>query len=482
MIKLSLIKAYVLKMSTVAFVILSANAVRADDVSIVTVPISVPLNGLQAFANAEMPNPIHEKRGREICVKAERACTKIPEFRGFKIYSRMECIDVSPNISCDLHEKVWGEGPLELDESNGELVLSQRISAAATVRGRGSIGKHIKETARGAADVTIRARPHIAPNWDVTLALSHDLRWTQKPNVVLFNVFRVTFEGEANKALNRGIAKFKANKLPEALRKLRLRERAAPLWDKLQQPHEIELEDHSLFLHFLPQKIGIGSIEVSRADINTVVSIAGRTQVTDSDARPFLVDKAPLPDLSPVPGAPGFSLSVPVSVELQKLEAALGAELPREFDTDTPLGKITVRSALLSERAGRLTIDAEIRSTIHDGPLSISGVPVWDEASQTLDVREISVSTGNAFKDLGIAVLRYWLEPQSKIALGREIDRAEVKFNEALNRSIDLDGRGQIQLTGSGELTASDLQLAGGRVEIVAKTTGTLSVEGLKLQ
>lgn len=60
------------------------------ETTVLTVPMSVPLADLQAHADERLPRELHSAERSQTCVEAERACTKIPEFGGFKIYSRME--------------------------------------------------------------------------------------------------------------------------------------------------------------------------------------------------------------------------------------------------------------------------------------------------------------------------------------------------------------------------------------------------------
>ena len=300
--------------------------------SSVTVAVEVPLAGLEEYLVRELPNPLHSGgRSGETCVKAEQACTKIPEFRGFKIYSRMECIDISPRISCDISESVTREGPLTLTGQGGTLTIVQAARASVTARGRGDIGKNIRQTVRAAAEFTLTVTPSIDADWTPRPNVDLAYRWIDPPEFRLFNFIPVTIRGKVEPELRAAIDRLERERLPELVSDLGLRDRMAALWEEVQTPRAISPGAGlpSLYAHFRPEAVAISSLDFSGGLARAAIRLDGRTAVTDVAASPWGAPTA-LPDLGGLPGdASGFVLEVPVWVGHATLTAALASASPR---------------------------------------------------------------------------------------------------------------------------------------------------------
>ncbi|MEM9762014.1 MAG: DUF4403 family protein [Pseudomonadota bacterium] len=126
-----------------------------------SVPIATELSDLQRYADGVLPRRLHHKEYNRTCVEAERACTKVPEFRSFEVAMKNRCVNITPRIDCSISENVSREGPIRISGDGGTIVLKQAIDGSATVRGRGEIGRHIRQTVRAKADVTVKAKPSV---------------------------------------------------------------------------------------------------------------------------------------------------------------------------------------------------------------------------------------------------------------------------------------------------------------------------------
>lgn len=464
----------------------AANA-QAQERTILTVPISAPLADVQAYADQALPGTLHRASTAQRCVEPKKACTKIPEFRGFKIYSRMECVQVTPGIDCSIDHNVWRDGPLRLSGSGRSLTLQQAVSARATVRGRGEIGKHIRETVNGSADFTINASPAVNPDWSLALPMDVQFRWINRPRAMILNVIPVTFGTEAGNALNREIDKFKSSTLPSELAKIDLRAKVAPLWNSLQDPQRIQIDDGpDLYLHVRPDAVGLAPLTVANGRIETVASIAGQSKVTTSRAWPFANAKTAVPNLTPVPNGT-TSISVPVQLDEETLTAALARELPQTVRFQEPVsGSIEVRAGTLSVQGRNLVVQLDVKATAasfttYDGPMTLTASPRWNRAANTLSLTGVRLSVDtpgiassilNAI--LGTDAFRAWLEDQTTVSLDAEVQKAEVKLNQALNRNITP----QLRLSAEMDLSVARIDVSD-QVTLHLSATGPTQVSGL---
>ena len=427
---------------------LSATA-AADERSVITVPILMPLDNLQTYANRSLPVELHAASGGKQCVKAKEACTKVLEFRGIKTYWRNKCIQVTPAIDCHLDQRVWREGPLTISGSGDEIILRQAVRARATVRGRGKIGKHIRETANGAAQFTISAQPQILPDWRVALPLNVSFRWTERPNVLLANVFRVTFGGEAERSLNAAFNRFKAQTLPAELARIDLRSRVAPVWSALQEPQRLETgQGPALWLHFRPDAIGMAPPRIADGSINTAASIGGRFRVTDGQTSPFGKGVSAVPDLGKA-GPDGVRINLPISIGMPALSEALNANLPSRFEASSPVdATFEIRTARAESVKGRLVLTLDLSAEIagysaYSGRVAFSGVPKWSSDTNTLtlsgtmaEAHDGGISAFVLNKILSTAAFRAWISKTTDLRISAEIEKANQALREALNKRL----------------------------------------------
>jgi len=472
-------------------ILLSAPTVAlAQERAEIAVPISVRLAEAQAFANRQIPATLIDENRGQTCVEAKKACTKIPEFRGFKIYSRMECVQVTPTIDCTIAQRVWRDGPLHVDGSGRSLTLVQQFGGAATVRGRGEIGRHIRETADGVARLTLVVQPQIKPDWSLAAPFTHRIDWPRRPSAVLFNVFPVTFGTAATEKLNEAIEQFKANDLPQVLRGLDLRERIAAVWADLQRPQQIDLgAGPALFLHFRPDRVGMTPLNVADGWIATTLSIAGRAEITDGRSSPFAGDPTALPNLSDGPAAAGFEVNVPITVGMATLTAMLATELPRSLEFDEVIsGALTVHGGRMSQRDSRLVLALDVAADVagfdaYAGPMTISGAPQWNATTRKLvlenprlELHDGGFAAALLERVFNSSVMRSWLAAATTFDLTPHILSAEAKLNAALDRELSPG----IQMRGSAKLSAPRIDLADG-IRILARATGTAEIEGVSI-
>lgn len=468
----------------------------AQERSVVTVPVSVPLSVLERHVDIALGGQVlHRGEQSRTCVKPQEVCTKIPEFRGFKIYSRMECVQVTPAVGCTIAHQAERVGPLRLGGDSGALQVSQTIRASATIKGRGEIGRHIRETVNASANFTVTARPTVAPDWSVRIP-SLDVRyaWRERPNVRLFDLITITFGDEARSALDRTIARYQQDDLSGVLEKIDLKRLVTPVWDALQDPIRVDLSnDVALFVHFRPEAIGLDGPTFSGGRAEATVAIEGLLAASDREDSPFADGPSVLPNLGRVPDDKTFSLVLPVEVSLPTLETALAAQLPQTFETEGAVsGSVEVREASLSEADGfvQLTLNVLAKADTgtflapsYEGLVAVAAVPVFDPNTHVLRFTDVSVSIGGS--GITATLLRQVLNTQAVASLlqnaaqlnvAREIEKLDAALVDALNRDLAPD----LRMEGEAAMSLHDVALSDG-LKLSARATGNIRIVGTEL-
>lgn len=446
----------------------------AEPVSTISIPASVPYAPLIAAAEAAIPAQLVSESDRNFsgtCVAPERVCTKIPEFRGLKIYSRLECIDVTPRIDCNVTQSVRREGSLTIKGQGQSVQVQQVFRGTVTARGRGEIGKNIRQSADGVAQLTFVITPRVAADWQITADIAHRIQWLERPQAKLFNLIPVTFEGKANEALNKAFATYQAEGKQKDLDRLALKDKITPLWAELQVPVTIPLPgDRFLYLHIRPDTVALAPFDFGAEAVSTRLSLTGRFKLTDQ-AEP---ESGPtvLPDLSDAPENPGIALSVPANISLASLSAVAQAQLPAELRVpELRDAALRIEDVTLSEVEGsRLsalisgTFAAPVFGTSAIA-LRLSGRPVWNSDSRTLALRDATLRVENrlalnwfvtAFTDNAFVTAE--LEKRLIAPLGEEIDALNASLVTALDKALG----DKVRATGAVTLSVADLRIADG--------------------
>lgn len=480
--------------ATMSIVILAAGAASSQDRSVVSVPLSVDLATLETYVNSLVPNPLVSESQDLTCIEAERACTKIPEFRGLKIYSRMECIDITPRIDCRVDQTVVPQGRLSLTAEGDSITARQTVAGSATVSGRGEIGRHIRETARGAVAFTVTARPGIRPDWSIAMPLLIDFTIVERPQAELLGFIPVTFGTEAQRALRGAIEAFEAQTLPAKLAKIDLRGQLAPLWRELQHPQALDLRGGGkLWMHFVPDAVGIAPLQGEDGRLSTAASVTGRIWVTDSEARPAsagATSEAP-PDLTLVPEG-GVNIVVPVRASLATLESELRAALPRKepFSVGPISGEVTVNAARVEARGERIVLQLDAHAAISnapdfDGTLVLSAIPSWDEQAEALVLNEPMVTAedggiaGALLRGTGFITAIVGVASDAfTVPLANEIDGLEAELARALGDGLEGIATVETDLA----ISARDLGIEDEAVRLTLEASGKLALTGLTLR
>lgn len=455
----------------------------------IAVTVDVPLESLAKEINAALPTVLY-KAGprREICVEAERACTKIPEFHGFKIYSRMECVDLTPRISCDLTEQAAREGPAVLSGSDKVLSLKQAVSASVSARGRGDIGKNIHQTVRARAEFTISTGLALSQNWGIMVDPTVTYRWIDRPAFKLFNLIDITVAGKVEPKLNEEIDRIKREDIPAALADLDLRGRMENLWEDVQKPIQISAvaDGPPIFVHLRPESVALSALKLSGANAQISALMTGDTAVTDKPTNPW-GNTTQLPSLERLKEHDGgFEIAVPIQIGYDTLTKALQSNLPHDLEIDSPVAfTVTIERVRLTGSATGMRVSLDIRPSgvgqVLPSSISFDVSPSYDPATETLHFSNIRLS-GDAPRVVrwlfsGAVALKF-IENSLSVSVGKEISEQEAAVRAALFED-------QVQgLYRSGVITVGvdRAEVSQSGIMLDAHAKGQLSIKVKKLQ
>ncbi|WP_269585332.1 DUF4403 family protein [Roseibium sp. Sym1] len=450
----------------------------------ISVPVAISLADLSGYANGRLPGTLHHAEYGRTCVEPERACTKVPEFHGFRVTMKNRCIEVSPRIDCTISELVRREGPMRISGSGGQLVLRQDIFGSGTVRGRGDIGRHIRQTVRAKAELTISASPRIAPDWTPDMPVDISYRWLDRPEFRLFNLFPITLGSTLGPSLDRAINDFRTGGLNEVLGRVHLKSEAEKLWLALQVPHRLDVPGGDpLYLHLRPLAIGLDGPTFDSNTLSARLDLAMTAQVSDNETGPQTTS---LPNLTPMEDA-GVVLKVPVRVGTRTLNRIAGKQLPRTVRLgEEDSMSVTIYQADIGVDGDRLSLEMVVDVT--GGPLSlkrkairVTTRPVLFRDSQSLRFADIDLDavegglSGVATSAM-LGTVELFLEDTYTVSLNEEIAALEKAVNSAMNRELTPE----FSLAGKGHLEVEDLLLLpqASALQVTFSSTGDIRVVG----
>ncbi|WP_298971779.1 DUF4403 family protein [uncultured Roseobacter sp.] len=462
-------------------------------VSQITVPLSVDLTHVQSRINAELAGRLHTINENNVhCVKAEWFKTKIPEFRGFKIYSKTVKTKISPDLYCDLRGHVDRRGDLAIGGRGNTLNLSLPIHASVTAK---TIG--IQETAKADATFFINATPGINSEWQPTLNVHSDFRWDRRPEIRLLDMIKVTIGSKVEPTLRKEMAELEAS-VPAMLEELNLRGEVEKIWSDVQDPILIS-ESPQTWAVFVPTSVGFSGFNVVGQSLDTQVSVEGETRVFVGE-KPQVEKVALMPLTDTAPETGQFSLAVPIAVQEDEVQVFLD-DMPSDvfnFNIDEGAalqGTLQVSNMDIEMRAnGGLSLLTDVhydnRSNwlraidIFDwfdveGRVELTVIPALDASKQIIYAQDLRLDsdTNSGLADTLVNVMdlpfvRDVLAEQLKYDFSEELAEGIAEANAAMNQSVD----GEVHISGAlVNAGVRDLVIKDGLMFVVAEANGAVS-------
>ncbi|WP_195819308.1 DUF4403 family protein [Roseobacter sp. MH60115] len=458
----------------------SVHDASAEGRSSITVETQIDLPGVSSVLEQSVPVTLHRRETAQVCAEPERVCTKVPEFRGLKVTMKNRCVEVTPRIDCTITETVERTGPVSVSGSGSTIILRQDIAGSGTIRGRGEIGKNIRQTVRAMAEFNVAITPELRPDWTLAAETNTDFRWLQRPEFQLFNRFPVSIGSQIEGPLRAGLADFEAT-IPGMLAELDVRGEAEALWRDLQAPIAISLpSNQKAFLHIRPNQFGFHGLETVGNTLTAGMTIGFDASIDMSPEGP---GRLPLPDLTDLLGD-GFQLSVPAHIPLQNLSRMVNGVLPARFDDIA----VVVTEADFVAAGEILVVNLDIEAdggllSALNGAVQVRAKPRIDGETQSLVFDEIAIGgvdgQNRLVQSAALSMANAFVSDHLTVRLDSVLETMGAELRSALNGPV---GEG-FHLSGVGEVGFSDLSLAARKntLTVTATAKGDLTLRGFEI-
>ncbi len=218
-----------------------------------------------------------------------------------------------------------------------------------------------------------------------------------------------------------------------------IRERAATVWDALQQP--IPLTD-SLSLLLNPQFVHVSPPPSQREKgdaLTVVIGLVARPKIIASNTQHS--SGAPVPRFSNAQAGSGFHIALESELAYDIVSSELTKRLEgRVFTRDG--SRITIGTVKVYGSGESAVLQVRVAGTIN-GTIYLRGIPAYDEPSMRLYIRNLdyTVETRQVLVKAGDWLfhtrLREILEDEAKWYIGDRIDGLRDLLTKALNRKLN---------------------------------------------
>lgn len=429
----------------------------AEALSGVNLPITVPLSGLQAAANAHAPSEL----------------ARVEQTQSF----------LGGLLSVGLAGTVTRAGQVSVQPDGDALLVSLPIQAAFRDTPSG-VGAGLARDFGGAATIRLRLTPYLTPNWEAGVKVSSDYAWTDPLSVDLGQGIKISVRSLVDSQIRAQLGKVSAQIEAAVRGGAKLRGRATDLWATVQRPWQLPLAGQAYAL--------VKPVEVRAAPFVLTEGALKTTLGATFDLRAALgqapaVTPAPLPALKVGDMPPsGAELSVPVALpfpELSRLASQYAAKEKLTLDVPT---HPTVQVLGVTLKAAGTKVQAAVKVQI-SGPLGlrvgatvdVAGVPTLDAGGQSLSLKNVTVQTrregltGRVIGWLADARAQAYLTRAAHVDLSGRLAqaRAEAQSRLPYSPTAGLTVSGEV-----GQLALTSLTVTPTALNVTAKASGKLSV------
>lgn len=393
------------------------------DPSHIEIDLAVDLAQLERVLEKEIPRQLWsvDEPGSE-CVASKKINLEL-----FRVKS--------PKIKCHIIGEVT-RGRLKLAGRGRDLIVTLPIRGEVAARDVAGIFKG--ETGTGAADVTLRLRLDLRPDWRLTSATQITYDWTEEPGIDFLGR-RITFTSKADDKLAkvRGqVSEIIARELAE----LDIKSAATKGWREAHAVLELNRKNPEVWARLTPQQFLYGGYKAQGRILTLRLGLEG-TFETFIGTRPDETPPGPLPPLGIRPKTTRPSvLKVPVIADYAVLEPviekALAKRAARPFVIEdfgqvmAEFGKVTVYGA----PAGQIAVGARFKAR--------SDLPLIEAAQGTIWLAARPINTENSrvvgFSDITITGDTNLVSEPLLLALANAPE-FQATIAEALQQNFDKD-------------------------------------------
>jgi hypothetical protein len=362
------------------------------------------------------------------------------------------------------------------------------VGFAVTVKGRGEVGKNIRETVKGSFTAYLHLTPDIGPEWAPVVAMDADFRWDQRPYITILGV-PITIGGLLEPKLREELGKL-GTQVEVKLKELDIRGEAEKAWKKSQNPFQVT-EVPPVWVHFQPAEVFFAGISIKEGILRTHLGLTGKTAT-------YIGSKPSIPPLSTLPPLkrshqtePNLNIQIPIVVAYSILEQQ-GEQALRKGEkwgpvTDQPDLKIEVHNVYVYPSLERLvlgidvSIDAPKRVLDVSGVIYLIGAPSFDNTSHVAQVNNFDFTrrSDNEVVNLATSVLR--LPPiLSRIQKTLQYDFSK-QYEDALSRTnavLNSDLGNGVRLAGKmSTVNAGPISLLKDELSLELHMSGEVSIQ-----
>ncbi len=355
----------------------------------------------------------------------------------------------------DFHKRITN-GAYSWDVTRGEIRFRNTgsgLAFAAPFEGKAALQGEIdaviaKIPLSGKADLAGTAGGTLAPevqaDWSVEANLVPELD-LQKAALSLGQLGRI----DVGEFLGGNLGQFlqtEARKVTPALRKhLNLRREVTKLWNEAHLVRQVST-DPPVWAQVTPKRLLVGSIDYGTPE-EVALAVAVESETFLTNRAPAVPARAPLPPMSPLDGASGTDLRLPVVVSLMELNELLAGE---DFEIDTGVGAKVRVHGLRAEvgQGGYLNLKLDLEADKSRlgrgvaGSIWVRGRPVIDYDKQTLgfaDV-ELTVETRDQLTAAAAWLLEGMLVKGLEAQLRVDLNDYQAELDEEVQKAIATGG------------------------------------------
>ncbi|MBB5235625.1 DUF4403 family protein [Deinococcus budaensis] len=437
---------------------LMTTAAPAAALSSLTLPVTVPLSGVQGAANARVP--------------AEFA--RVDESREF----------AGGLLSVRLQGTVTRAGHVSVRPApeGDALIVSVPIRASFRAEPAG-LGSFLARDFGGAATVSLRVQPFVTSDWQAGAKVTGDYTWTDPLGVDLTPGVRVSVQALVDPQVRAQLDRVAAE-VSRAIREgADLRARAGALWARAGQPWTLPTPDPA-YARVTPRSLSVGPFRFTPEALK--LTVGATFDLAAGLGRAPAQAPTPLPALKvAAPPASGVDLRVPVRLPYPELSQAATREAARRtFALPVPLSPtLSVERVTVTPRGSRLSAAVTVRVS---GPLGlrvratadVAGTPTLNPSGQAVTLSDVTVTTrreGLTGRVIG------WLADARAQAYLREAARFDLasrlgQVRGQVQARLPFSPAPGVTLSGTvGALRLSGLQVTPDALVVTAAAGGTLA-------
>ncbi|RJF72717.1 DUF4403 family protein [Deinococcus cavernae] len=430
----------------------------AEALSSVTLPITVPLAGVQAAANARVP--------------AEFA--RVDQEQSF----------LGGLVSVKLAGTVTRTGAVTVKPDGDALLVSVPIRADMHAA-PGGVGSVLARDFGGSASVTLRLKPFVTPDWEAGADIKGDYAWTDPLSVELTPGVKVSVQSLVDGQVRTQLDRVAADVARAVREGAQLRQRAGTLWARVQQPWTLPAPQPAYAL-VKPVNVTVTPFRFTPDALKLTVGTTFNLQA--GLGRAPAVTSMPLPTLKIRDILPeGVDLTVPVVLPFVELSRVASAYAAREAVTLPLPTRPTVQVTRVSVKPAGTKLLVAVQVMVR-GPLGlkvnatldVTGTPKLDAGGRVVTLEGVSVRTrregltGTVISLLADARAQAYVTRAARFDLTPQLEQARAQAQARL----PMTPTPGLQLGGTvGPLKLSGLSVQPSALVVQAAASGQLQVK-----